>query len=845
MKDSFAPIPFWFLNHRLEESELLRQLKLMKESGVAGFFIHPRAGLLTPYASSAWFERVRFIVQEAAKLGLDAWLYDEDPYPSGAAGGRLTMENPEFIARSICCQIVEPNENGMFRADLGETARLLKAFTYVPAADGSVTDPIDVSESVGILREMYHKSKWPSSYYCDWIKEVKYPHERAESFIPKLIFEHPAESGRKAVVLYTKLTAFDDKYDWVPDCLNRACVKRFIELTHEKYKKWMGEFFGNAIPGIFTDESFVGGYPPWTGELEAAFARLHGYSLMDRLHLLWFAGEEAQRFKRDYWRTIRHLYRENFFGQITDWCKQNNLMLVGHLAAEEDPFAHASCGGGAYALMAHLDVPGFDILGQTLGNRERPALLFGAHSVCSAARQQGKKRVLCENMACNPFSFGPRDMLRTTNWLYSQGINWLSPHGFHYSYDGFRKHDAGKSFFFQDEYFAEFPRYAAYADKMGRRLSEGEAIGTTALLLPSALIAGYKPVETEAALAVRTSVFRAVAELVGRHIEYEVIDDEKLEEAVAADGGVTVGCRRYTQVLIPCETADAPLVERLTAAGVQVLFGVDGAFDWSAVAKCAVCTPITGEGAVDILVNRTAHEGGDEMFLFNNAATVANIDFDGTWALWDTEADAWYRVSLPLAMSGYGACYLKAVSAAEAAALPLAPETEAVPYAPPVQEWTYRPAGALAVLSEWAVEAQTADGRAIQTTHEFCRIRDVVGTELTYMKERLVRPIFDAAPLTPSPYPAAVRYTTTFCLPEGTTGRRRLVIEGSTLQGDCRLTVNGHAITESDFTQTFVYDVTNRVADITPWLQEGDNEVCVAFAAGGEFDGLESALYIM
>lgn len=43
----------------------------------------------------------------------------------------------------------------------------------------------------------------------------------------------------------------------------------------------------------------------------------------------------------------------------------------------------------------------------------------------------------------------------------------------------------------------------------------------------------------------------------------------------------------------------------------------------------------------------------------------------------------------------------------------------------------------------------------------------------------------------------------------------------------------------------FVYDVTNRVADITPWLQEGDNEVCVTFAAGGEFDGLESALYIM
>ena len=65
MDKSYAPTPFWFLNHRLEANELRRQLELMKKCGVSGFFIHPRAGLLTPYGSKEWFKMVSLIVEEA------------------------------------------------------------------------------------------------------------------------------------------------------------------------------------------------------------------------------------------------------------------------------------------------------------------------------------------------------------------------------------------------------------------------------------------------------------------------------------------------------------------------------------------------------------------------------------------------------------------------------------------------------------------------------------------------------------------------------------------------------------------------------------------------------------
>ena len=56
------------------------------------------------------------------------------------------------------------------------------------------------------------------------------------------------------------------------DILNPAAVRRFIDLTHERYAATVGEFFGNTIPGIFTDETALGGMVggdavPWTREL--------------------------------------------------------------------------------------------------------------------------------------------------------------------------------------------------------------------------------------------------------------------------------------------------------------------------------------------------------------------------------------------------------------------------------------------------------------------------------------------------------------------------------------------------------------------------------------------------
>jgi len=85
----YRSAPFWSWNDKLDIKELKRQLDEMKSGGMIGGFIHSRVGLITPYLSKEWFECVKECVSYAKQLGIPIYLYDEDRWPSGFAGGLI------------------------------------------------------------------------------------------------------------------------------------------------------------------------------------------------------------------------------------------------------------------------------------------------------------------------------------------------------------------------------------------------------------------------------------------------------------------------------------------------------------------------------------------------------------------------------------------------------------------------------------------------------------------------------------------------------------------------------------------------------------------------------------
>ena len=93
--------PFWSWNDRLEKKELVRQIELMKESGIEGFFMHARGGLKTEYMGEDWFDCIETCMDKAYELGMEAWAYDENGWPSGFANGVVPKRGIDFQQKKL------------------------------------------------------------------------------------------------------------------------------------------------------------------------------------------------------------------------------------------------------------------------------------------------------------------------------------------------------------------------------------------------------------------------------------------------------------------------------------------------------------------------------------------------------------------------------------------------------------------------------------------------------------------------------------------------------------------------------------------------------------------------
>ena len=106
----YGSLPFWSWNDRLEEAELRRQIRNMHDMKINGFFMHARGGLETEYLSDEWYNCIKICIDEAKKLGMDVWFYDENGWPSGFAGGELLKEG-NYVA------YLELKEESAYSAD--------------------------------------------------------------------------------------------------------------------------------------------------------------------------------------------------------------------------------------------------------------------------------------------------------------------------------------------------------------------------------------------------------------------------------------------------------------------------------------------------------------------------------------------------------------------------------------------------------------------------------------------------------------------------------------------------------------------------------------------------------
>jgi hypothetical protein len=429
--------PFWAWNGQLEREELLRQIHVFKEMGYGGFFMHSRTGLATEYLGEDWFELIRFCSEEAERLGMEAWLYDEDRWPSGTAGGLVT-EEPRFRLKFISLQ-VEATATFRWRDSL------IAAFTC--RLDGL------------------------SYYDCRQLAAGEMP--VADSSYVVLAF----------AIAEMEQESFYNGHTYV-DTLNREATDRFLELTHERYKQTCGGLFGSAIKGIFTDEPHRGAlmdgfgitndnpewHAPWTYTLFQQFQETFGYDLIPRLPelFLWPDGKKISQVKWHYVELLQAMFLDHFAKPIDEWCRSHNLILTGHVLHEDNLTSQAAMCGSVMRYYEHMEYPGVDVLSESNSSH------WIVKQLSSAARQLGKTWLLSELYGCTGWQMPLEAHKAVGNWQALFGINLRCPHLAWYTMEGQAKRDYPASLSHHSAWWRDYHYVETYFSRLGVVMTSGK-----------------------------------------------------------------------------------------------------------------------------------------------------------------------------------------------------------------------------------------------------------------------------------------------------------------------------------------------------------------------------------
>ena len=160
----YKSFPFWSWNDKLNKDELVRQIEWMNEVGIGGFFMHARGGLKTKYLGKEWFECIEACSKRASELGMEAYAYDENGWPSGFVGGKL-LEDIENHDRYLTYKIGEYDKDALVSYDtrtralkrVSEGKECLNIYEHYSASTVDILNPEVVDKFIALTHEEYAK----------------------------------------------------------------------------------------------------------------------------------------------------------------------------------------------------------------------------------------------------------------------------------------------------------------------------------------------------------------------------------------------------------------------------------------------------------------------------------------------------------------------------------------------------------------------------------------------------------------------------------------------------------------------------------------------------------------
>ncbi len=535
--------PLWSWNTRLDIPQLLSQIEALDEMGLGGFHIHPRTGLATEYLGSEYMAAVKACRDKGKELGMRCFLYDEDRWPSGAAGGLVTKD-PELGIRFL---------------------RWTQTPYEVPYPTDTFLWPPRSTEGSKVL-----------GYYSINLNEGRLEgFSRHDTPIPG------------AWIAYLERSAGTPWFNGNPyvDCLNPKAIKRFIEVTHERYREAIGEDFGGIVPSIFTDEPQFGGKGefkrpedtedlvfPFTDDLPNSFKAQYGVDLLDHLpELFWEKADgEPSVVRYRFHDHVCERFTEAFADQVGDWCEKHGTLLTGHMMEESTLHKQSCVLGEAMRSYRSFQIPGIDMLCDWFE-------LATAKQAQSAVRQYGREGMLSELYGVTNWDFDFAGHKRQGDWQAALGVTLRVHHLTWVSMLGEAKRDYPASIGPQSPWFKEYSVVEDHFARLNSVLTRGTPVVRVGVIHPvESFWLAYGPLSQTGSerQELETNFDNIIRWLLFGAIDFDFISESLLPDQVGEiDDSLQVGVMQYDAILVPaCRTLRSTTLDILSRFTGKLIF---------------------------------------------------------------------------------------------------------------------------------------------------------------------------------------------------------------------------------------------------------------------------------
>ncbi|MBN2182593.1 MAG: hypothetical protein JW715_11830 [Sedimentisphaerales bacterium] len=525
---------YWGWDGPVTEEVITRDLKEYSSNNVRAVTLEAGYRMTAAYLSPEWFKLVKYTVQQARLNDMHVWLVDEGKYPSGFAGGRFSELRPDLTMQTF--RVTE-----RFDVGGGETVdRQVKDNTICAVA---VNETDGVSK---VLEPVNGRLNWtaPEGQWQVQVVEQQFRTSATRSVNnPKI--------GQK------------DGTHALCDYLKPEAVAKFIEWTHEEYKKVVGDEFGKTVLGFRGDEPDYG-IIPWTNTIIEEFKKRKGYDV--RPFLASFTQrrgltEQQQRVKADYWDVWSSVFSENFFGTQSKWCAQNNLEYLVHLNHEDQMTGLARSEGDFFRCMRQVQMPGVDaIWSQIWPDKVADYPKYAS----SAAHLFGRPRAFTESFA----AYKPSPNLEQAMWILNhqivRGINMVEVMWIPASSNG----RSGMRGWLADERFAGA---AMYLNRVCYVLSQGRPAAQIGLYYPSySLWLGHDEADK--------NVLAVTQQLLENQRDFDFVDEQTVSSVMKLEGDrfTNLSGQSYRAIIVPPITAISKMsldrLKKFAQNGGKVIF---------------------------------------------------------------------------------------------------------------------------------------------------------------------------------------------------------------------------------------------------------------------------------